>query len=509
MNYARGARYNPDKGCLSGTRKGLIDQILGWINDDTDDASQVLLLHGDSGTGKSAVANEIAKRFDALRRLGSSFCFDRSHQAERRPDNVFSTIARDLAESDHQRKARLHDAIRGKRSLRTTSSILEQFEIFILQPAVQLQSLTVGPILIVIDALDESGDVAARRDILSALADKAHELPSNFRILVTTRGEDDILISLSHLSHVLCIDMNELDVEPDISLFVEKELDDVTSISSNSEWRPWLVEESNGVFQWAFTACNFVKGGGDLVTDPERKLNILASAPQGDIDSLDRLYLEVLKQTFDVRAADRMRRFKAVVGHTLAAQAPLSMVSLKELHSQYGTAADVDEILRPLGVLFSGVESDTKPVHPLHESLRDFLTNKKRSGPFYVDVSLYRRDIVIRSLMLMNNCLHFNICHLEQSFSANQDIQDFQERVKNNIQPHVSYACRFWPEQLSATIYDSQIAKLVGTFLTSRALFWLEVLSANREVNDAPSILLAVIQWSQVSQEILTMFLPS
>jgi hypothetical protein len=100
MPYAKGAGYDPKKGCLPGTRGQVMDEIFQWVNRNEDDVPRLFLLSSVAGSGKSAIAHMVAQRFDELGRLGSSFFFDRSHQAERRVDNIFSTIARDLANLD-------------------------------------------------------------------------------------------------------------------------------------------------------------------------------------------------------------------------------------------------------------------------------------------------------------------------------------------------------------------------------------------------------------------------
>jgi Mrp family chromosome partitioning ATPase len=77
--YAAGARFNPDKGCLPGTRKQIIEEIIQWVNSPNGEhAHRVYFLSGVAGSGKSAIAHTIAQHFDQLGRLGSSFCFDRS-----------------------------------------------------------------------------------------------------------------------------------------------------------------------------------------------------------------------------------------------------------------------------------------------------------------------------------------------------------------------------------------------------------------------------------------------
>ena len=142
--YAHGARFDPDKGCLPGTREQILEEITRWINSpDNDRVAPMYFLSGTAGSGKSAIAHTIAMRFDQLGRLGSSFCFNRSDHTQRRPDNLFSTISLDIADLDDQWKASLHRIIRGKRALRSTQAIRDQFKTFILEPAAALT--TVGP----------------------------------------------------------------------------------------------------------------------------------------------------------------------------------------------------------------------------------------------------------------------------------------------------------------------------------------------------------------------------
>jgi hypothetical protein len=75
-----------------------IGPLWDWVNQDGDDARRIFFLNDVAGASKSAIAHEVARRFDTLKRLGSSYCFDRAHQADRSTNNVFSTIARVLAD---------------------------------------------------------------------------------------------------------------------------------------------------------------------------------------------------------------------------------------------------------------------------------------------------------------------------------------------------------------------------------------------------------------------------
>jgi len=296
--YAAGARFDRDKRCLPGTRQEIIDEITQWINSPDGEVPCVYFLSGVAGSGKSAIAHTIALQFDQLGRLGSSFCFDRADQANRRPNNVFSTIALDIADLDRHWKTSLHNVVRGNRALRSTLAAREQFTNFILKPSEHLT--TVGPVVIVIDALDESGDQVSREVLLSIITKEMSHLPANFRILVTSRPEPDIYKTLKGGKNVLCKSMDSIDAKAnaaDISLYIKTQLCDVPGLDlewPNQEWCRLLLNNSDGLFQWAFTACSAIKGSKGALRPTER-LTRFINASQG----LDSLYSEILREAFD------------------------------------------------------------------------------------------------------------------------------------------------------------------------------------------------------------------
>ena len=93
----------PDKGCLPGTRAAFLDFIANWVNDPSSD--RMLVLFGQAGTGKSSIAHEIARRFDNMHRLTSSFIFLRKDQSK--PYHLFTTLAHDLSDRYPSFKAAL------------------------------------------------------------------------------------------------------------------------------------------------------------------------------------------------------------------------------------------------------------------------------------------------------------------------------------------------------------------------------------------------------------------
>ncbi|KAH7922058.1 WD40 repeat-like protein [Leucogyrophana mollusca] len=499
MPYAEGARYDPEKECLPGTREQIIEEICDWINGDGD--NRLYLLTGVAGCGKSAIAHTVAQRFDKLGRLGSSFCFDRSRQSARRPDNLFSTIARDLADLSPQHKRSLWYIVKDKRSLRTTSSIREQFEKFILAPAMSLAS--VGPVLIMIDALDESGDEACRATLLDVLAHNASALPPHFRILITARQEKDINDAFRVAKHVFCKSMDSLDrasTANDIRKFIVAQLAGVPVLDRRWPGLGWcqrLVDKSEGLFQWAFTACQFVKGKGKHGRDPCEQLQIiLSSAPlSGSLGPLDQLYHDILAQLFDVGDDGLRNRFRSVMGTLLASMEPLSISTLRSLHQENEHSQDVELILRPMGSLLTGVSHESIPVHALHSSFRDFLTDP-RSGPFFVAVTHHHRHLALACLRLMKANLRFNICDLETSHVPNRDIPGLPARVQTAISAPLAYSCRFWPDHVLLSAVEVELLNEVCDFFRDRLLFWLEALSLMGHIDGTATRIMSLSEWT-------------
>jgi len=110
-----------------------------------------------------------------------------------------------------------------------------------------------------------------------------------------------------------------------------------------------LVKSSDGLFQWASTACRAIKDrtGG---LRPTERLSPFVSSARG----LDALYSEVLGQTFNAKDSTVMSRFKLVMGRLLATKEPLSISAHSELPGDGDPPDLVELVVQFLGSLLSG-----------------------------------------------------------------------------------------------------------------------------------------------------------
>ena len=495
MPYAFGARFEREKGCLPGTRRAFLREICDVLNNADEDAPGVCLLTGAAGSGKSAVAHSIARLYDGQKRLGSSYCFTSTDVANRSPKNLFSTIARDLCDHDPQYKSALWQVVKDDRALRTSQSPTEQVEKLIIEPSKHLHGI--GPLVVVIDALDESGDQASRRQLLRALSEQIakNALPTNLRFLITTRPESDILSELPPGPPIVRKQMGDIPrhiVDEDIQKFIHHSLNRYTELETfwpDQEWCRLLVHHSQTLFQWASTACNFIRGDGAVGLNLRKRFEVLVQVDHSEcVHPLDKLYRTILEQQFtlDVARCD----FREVMAVVLALNEPLSIVSLSAL---FVGRLSVRDIIEPLGSLLDGVLDEEKPIRPLHTSFRDFLLDKSRSSIFHVHIQLQHSLCLGRALLAcMRNMLRFNICDLMDSRVCNTTIPDLPSRVNKAIPPHLAYSCRYWMAHLQHADCTPDLSNEITLFLKDMFPYWLEAFSLLSLSSPLSSILSAL-----------------
>ena len=507
MAYAGGAGLNTTKTCLEGTRTEILKEIVDWINDPDVNAPRILWLHGQAGRGKSAIAHTIALWFKNVGGLGSCFCFARDRQTERREEKMLPTIARDLADRDPVFRRELADAIAKDHSLKHTSDVIQQWEKLLLEPLSKVSAGLVGNIVLVIDALDESGPYSSREHILSVLkSTEAASLPSPFRILLTSRPLSDITLALGSAQHVKAVSLDNLSAvfaERDIRMYVSRKLQGLDGISGREIEH--ITVKADGLFEWARLACDFIKP--DIAGETaEERFHLMAHASGEGETLLDGMYNAILESTVGRRPL-ALARFRSLMRQIIDTLEPLPMDALHAMRVFFPHKDDrfhIAVILEYMGPLLSGVTDKTTPVRPLHASFYDFLTEQSRSGDYFVGELDMQANLAMASLCDLRDGLCFNICGLESSYLPNSEVPDLAERVKAKIPSHLSYSCQFWVRHLQATKFDPALAEHVKDILEDeKMLFWFEALSLLGVLGNAVAALSSVARWLQVSKSML------
>ena len=511
LRITEGAGRDPNKMCLNGTRVSVLERIHTWIQRGGDGSNaRALLAIGQAGVGKSAVAHTIANEYFKSGRLGAMFCFSK----DRGSANVFRTIARNLADIDPVYASELSSFITSDAA--TNASLQVQMDEVLLLPF-KKHSL-IGPIIIVLDALDECADLDP---LVKCLINNIDSLPKNLRILMTSRPHEAKELCALPWVKVLNLE-NEPASNNDILLYAQERLGPqiVKTIAQGPRDDPLtaIAVKSEGLFQYASVVCNEIqtsysyKQSSRRRESPRQTFIRLVRDGKGGLDGLYSGILERLYPSTEANS-EELEDFRNVMCWILAAQERLSHNTLIEFGQVLdGSDAYNDEsydrvsmTLRPLGALLSGTQDGSATVYPLHSSIRDYLTDTGRSDRFYigseVEQHLSLASISLR-LLVAPGRLRFNTAGLENSYLKNDEVPDFEARISAAIPASVSYACTYWATHWRQSSRSSSLHDMLddlGALMNQKFLFWLEVLALRKEVNVAEDACQILILWLSVS----------
>jgi hypothetical protein len=192
-----------------------------------------------------------------MNRLTSSFIFLRREQSERKASyHLFTTLARDLADRYPSFKIALRKVVKNNTALVRTRDYDTLFKSLILEPLKDLH--VVGPILVVIDALDESGDTTSRTGLHAFLAENLKRLPSNFRVIITSRPEHAIISALARTPSAKIKYMNDTELGAETHKGILTFFQEKLPSEKFGDHVEALAVKAEGLFQWAAVASELV-----------------------------------------------------------------------------------------------------------------------------------------------------------------------------------------------------------------------------------------------------------
>ena len=302
--------------CLPGTRTRLLAKIIAWATESNveNDGKNVLWLHGMAGSGKSTIATTIAQHFDKLQRQGAYLFFQRATST---PSTVIRTLAHQLALFDSALSSAVSECLRADPKI-ADKSLESQFEKLLKAPLIAAAKKLTGPIIIVLDALDECGDQASRQELLEILGANLPTLPPIFRWLVTSRPEEDIRFRFGNSNLVVSLEsmVGKQDAILDVETYLQTEMKSVQVMKGlPQDWPHYdqihaLAQNSEGLFIWASTASKLII----QASRPTIQLDTLLSDDPGkDVVGLDALYAAALQASCSWGDTASWDHFKSVM----------------------------------------------------------------------------------------------------------------------------------------------------------------------------------------------------
>ncbi|KAJ6572735.1 hypothetical protein DFH09DRAFT_1362305 [Mycena vulgaris] len=475
--------------CLPGTRRDILGVITDWLITPHD--SNVFWLYGVAGSGKSTIAFTIFESFSPLR-LGAFVFFQRNSPAT--AQSVVHTIAYQLAMWNSNIHTGLRAALAGDPRL-LNANIRTQFQKLVVGPssAAHAKDPFEGQIIIIMDALDECSDKESHDALVELIVDEFPKLPSVFRVFITNRRDFAHTSQVSKVSHITRQPLDAATPQ-DITSYLEQHLRHVGGAREMTIQT--LVKHSGGLFIWVATVCKFL----DDCYDPETKLRKILALNYDPKSRLDTLYTIALQESgapWDDEdfASDANKALAAVA----FARIPLTGEAMDSL-LHFESPGRFYSILDYLGCVIRWVPdrlTHALCAQMLHTTFGDYLTDPERciklsssghSGTqlWFVDRAEQNESLALGCLRILNSKLRFNICSLEDSHLLNSEVWGLAVRINQCLPLDLCYASEYWASHLQDASPGSKAStKLLRDFITTRLLFWLEVLSLLNLVNDA------------------------
>jgi len=442
------ADRDPPPRCAEGTRIKVLSDIMKWIKD-PDPRESVLWMNGPFGNGKTAIMQKVAETLSSDPKskhlLAGSFFFGRGKPGRDKAEYLVPTIAYQIAINIPNMEKAIEAALSRDPTI-LDKSIHAQLRYLITEPLHltlnsppshdQLRTSFHTPTAI-IDGLDECEGRDFQRLILNAISDAVFKDRVKLRFLIASRPEPQIyeifLAQPLHQRHYPILLKDDFETREELLQHLRTGFEDICKRKPDlmySVQEPWPSEDdlrtlayrASGQFLYAATVLRFV-GSDD--THPVRQLQLILTRQPGSVaafSSMDDLYSQILRLCPGQEALPSLLRslvflhLKFVLDSDLVrTQANLEIIAGLQ-------AEDIVVILRSLRAVvvvekveehelldgysfqdFTRYYSPTISVH--HQSFIEFLTDKARSGNFFVDVKVTEQEITDRVYAFTVDCL--------------------------------------------------------------------------------------------------------
>lgn len=514
LKYASGSNWNPRRVCLSGTRKDIIHELVEATTSGASSPYRVHLVVGVAGCGKSTLVHSISQACatSTPSTLASTFFFSRGEAGRSTPDLLFSSAAHDLSRFDPAAADAINHGLESDRKI-LSQSLTDQFRELFRLPIASIPNSR--PVVIVIDALDEglsgNSDEAARasEELLDIFSEECATLPSNCRIIITSRPEPSVM-QLRHRSHV-CVHEIMLD-DPrnqyDVALLSRHLLSNIAKQRHlevswpGEQLQNTFIRRAEGLFIWVSTTCAFIA----RATNPTRQLQQLCGESStfnlGPEAKMAQLYSTVLAACpwDDVDFADN---YQLLMGTILYLETPLSPLAMKSL---LGVEISIVDTLRPLSPVLTGVtdaEDGDRPLQIIHDSFRAYSTGRGVStlSPderrYAIDKVGHGQRLTLAVLHLLNRELPLVKSTIDEIVGSimREEEGDIMSPLKGRISDSLSYCSQYLLLHLSGvTKPSSEILEALREFMNTKLSLWIILCSAKGSFQGVA----AIFAWCRV-----------
>ncbi|RUT05626.1 hypothetical protein DSM106972_036330 [Dulcicalothrix desertica PCC 7102] len=371
-------------------RNWLFELIDNWL---TNTSERFFILTGESGVGISSISTQLIQRSYI-----TAYHFCQAGDVETtKSSNILRSLAIQLGNLPNYGQALattvkpldLLSAVNSIDSSMTESQITQlyidnlapndpenELEILIRRPLTILQPQPTN-IVILIDSLYEAA-ITGDENIIRLFAQLSNlDLPSFVRFILTSRPRDPLLREFSTVTPYYIENTSQKN-QADIWQYVEERLKqpDFQNILDKAPVTSGTL--SSQIVNWAKGNFLYTK----LLID-----NIVTQEFIDNTEALPKCIDDIYHSFLNNINIDERQNYQYILGVLSAAQQPLTQEQLINFTRIESIFYYLDKLNK-----FLYIENETYCI--FHQSLRDYLLDKKRSGEFWCDASFYHNLII-------------------------------------------------------------------------------------------------------------------
>ena len=186
-----------------GTRQWFFDHLSNWFYD--EEQSRVMILSAGPGVGKSVLAAKVCEFYEQGKKLAAYHFCDFKNPDYSNPQKILRSLARQMCRNIDGFCDNFPEILRCENS--SPDSLSEEFRVLLKDPLHALDRQQ--PVLIVVDALDESKSTDVKSDLLEFISREFSTLPQWVKILITCRQNVEVRKMLHHFDPVEVLPADE------------------------------------------------------------------------------------------------------------------------------------------------------------------------------------------------------------------------------------------------------------------------------------------------------------
>ncbi|PWI64016.1 hypothetical protein PCL_00450 [Purpureocillium lilacinum] len=492
-----------DKERIKDTKGGLLESAYNWILDHPDfrrwhddDQSRLLWVKGDPGKGKTmlliGIVNELERQLAQPKHTEQSTSHTEQSTSQTAVLSYFFcqgtesslnnavVVLRGLIYLLAAQQPSLVSHLRDKYE-ESGPKLFEGANAFFALSDIlggMLKDPSLARAYLVIDALDECETDLQR--LLKLIVQNTSA--SRVKWIVSSRNRDDIgeRLELADLKVNLSLELNRESIAAAVDIYINHRVSQLAllkqyDLGTEGAVRDYLCANADSTFLWVALVCQ------NLEEIPRRKAkSALKAFPPG----LESLYGRMMEQVRNLKDPDDVDLCMRILAGITVAYRPLTLVELASLIEPLDDISDNPASLAEVvGLCGSFLTVRDDRVYIIHQSAKDYLSDKATTTVFPSGPAAVHRDILLQCLLTMRKSLRRDIYGLVHPGFSIKDL------VIPNPDPlaSVRYSCVHWIDHLcDASQRDLVIdGGPVHNFLQAYLLYWIEASSLSGATSHA------------------------